>query len=234
MVGRGHGVGRMRQPLVGNGLLVIARLYRGAHRGIKLDAGRRARGVIPVGLAQVVHHVAAPQHHKPLVAQRCKATSQVIGVAGVGQAVHRELHHRHVGLGEHVVERSPDAVIDAPGVVHFHVAAQELPHASGKLGAAGRAILDRVELRRETVHVVHLTRRGVALHERSSREPVGRDGENRARLVCQDFLAHCAQAVRHLIIAERHHGIAVAHKHRHLPFVCHLVLHCRELSVIAT
>ena len=234
MVGRGHGVGRMRQPLVGNDLLVIARLNRGAHCGIKLVAGRRARRVVPLDLAQVVHHVAASQHHEPLVTQRRKATPQVVGVAGVGQAVHRELHHRHVGLGEHVVERSPDAVIDTPGVVHLHVAAKELSHARGELGAAGRAILDRVELRRKTVHVVHLARRGIALHERPSREPVGRDGKNRARLVCQDLLAHCTQAVRHLVIAERHHGIAVAHKHRHLPFVCHLVLHCRVSFVLAT
>ena len=124
-----------------------------------------------------------------------------------------------------MVERGPHTMVDAPGVVNLHIAAQKLLHACRKVRVPGGAILDRVELRRKAVHVVHLARRGVALHQRAAREPVRRDGENRARRVCQELLAHRSKAVRHIVIPERHHGVAVTHEHRYLPLVCHFVLH---------
>ena len=223
MLGRGHGIVRMRQRGVVDELLVLARLDGGAHRSIKRLVGRSALRVVPLDLAQVVHHIARPQHHKPLVAQRCQLLSQVIGVLSVCQLIHREFDHRDVGLRKHVMQRSPHAMIDAPGIVHGHGVSKQLLHAGGEAGVTRRMVLNRIELGGKAVHVVHLTWSGVALYQRPRRIPVGRHSENSQGLVRQDSLAHSPQAVCHLIVPQRHHRVAVTHKQCHLPLLTHRV-----------
>ena len=192
---------------------------------------------MPAGLsqsasAQVVHHVATSQQ-APRTPRRAEVQRRrpVIGVAGVCQAVHRAPPQARWPW-EHMVEQVKRRR-SMPRVSSTSSLPRAASHTSGELGAAGRAILDRVRLRWETVRIVHLTRRGVALHERSSREPVSRDGENRARLVCRfSRLSRADRAPPRRRGA--HHRIAVADKHRHLPSILPSCPPLLKLSVIAT
>ncbi len=54
------------------------------------------------------------------------------------------------------MERRPDTVVDAPGIVDSDIIAQKLEHALGELLRARGTVVDCVELRREAVHVVYL------------------------------------------------------------------------------
>ena len=89
--------------------------------------------VFPVGLAQVVHDIAGTQDDKALIAQGAELLSDFIGVLGILEAIHGELDHWDVCLRQHVMERRPDAAVDAPGIVDSGIIAQKLEHALGEL-----------------------------------------------------------------------------------------------------
>src|SRR3546814_1333632 len=76
------------------------------------------------------------------------------------QRIDRELDHRHVGLGIEVGEHAPGAVVEAP-LVAIRADPErlgDLRHLLGKLGQAGRRIVEIEEFLRKAVEVVNRAR----------------------------------------------------------------------------
>ena len=156
VVWRRHGVGCLRELLEVYDSVIVALLHSLEDRIVEAEVLGRAMRVFPVGLAQVVHDIAGTQDDKALIAQGAELLSDLIGVLGILEAIHGELDRRDVCLRQHVMERRPDAVVDAPGIVDSDIIAQKLEHALGELLRARGTVVDCVELRREPVHVVYL------------------------------------------------------------------------------
>ena len=134
--------------------------------------------VLPFDAAQVVDDVAAAHDEVALLAQDGELLAELVGSALGDVAVDGELDDGDVGLWEDVDEDAPGAVVDAPAVVDFDVCDEQVRDVAREVCAAGRLVLEFVELRREAVHVVDLARLCGALHERAVRVPVRRDHQD--------------------------------------------------------
>ncbi len=138
---------------------------------------------IPVHPAQVVHHVAARHDEDALVEERREAGAEVDVVLDRLARIDRELDNGDVGIGEHVREHRPGAVVDAPAVdVHAD------PDGFGDLGdllgegrGPRRGVVEVEQGLREPVEVVDDPRGRHRGDDRGVHVPVRRDAEHRPR-----------------------------------------------------
>ena len=103
-------------------------------------------------------------------------------LGGREPAVDAQLHHGHIGVGEHVAEHAPCAVVEPPVAPERGAPLPEEPcHAAREPRVARRAVPDRVERLREAAEVVEGRRQLVRGEERTGHAPVRRDGEDGLR-----------------------------------------------------
>ena len=174
-----------RDGVVGVGVAVVVddgfviALLNGCFYGfIEAVGGWISVLVLPFDTAQVVDDVAAAHDEVALLAQAGEPLAELVRLARRDVAVDGELDDGDVGLWEDVDEDAPRAVVDAPAVVDFDVCAEQVRDVAREVCAAGRLVLEFVELRREAVHVVDLARLCGALHEGAVRIPVRRDHQD--------------------------------------------------------
>jgi ketosteroid isomerase-like protein len=165
-----------------------------------------------------VHHVAARGDEHATLAQRGqrRAERDVVGV-GLGR-VDRQLDDGDVGLGEHVGEHRPGAVVEAPAVVVLPDPdrRRDLGHLGGELGRAGGGVLEREQLVGEAVEVVDGPRALHGRHRGSVDVPVGRDHQDRpgSAVLAHDLLTHRLPRLGVGVVLQRVHRAAVPEEHR--------------------
>lgn len=212
VVGDRDGVVGVGVAVVVDDGFVIALLNGGFYRIVEAVGGGISVLVLPFDAAQVVDDVAAAHDEVALLAQDGELLAEFVGGALCDVAVDGELDDGDVGLWEDVDEDAPRAVVDAPAVVDFDVCAEQVRDVAREVCAAGRLVLEGVELRREAVHVVDLTRRCGALHERAVRVPVRRDHQDSPGLAefLEDALPEAVVGVGQFIVVECDHRAAVS------------------------
>ena len=158
---------------------------RVAHRVVEAVGPRLAGGAgTEVDQAEVVHDVATADDEHVAIAQRGQRPTEIEVVLQRLHRVDRQLHDRHVGVGEHVGEHAPGAVVEAPAVVILPDPRRldGLGDLTRQVGQAGRRVVEGEQLGREAVEVVDRARRGHRRHRGGVDEPVGRDAQDGARL----------------------------------------------------
>lgn len=212
VVGGRDGVVGVGVAVVVNDGFVIALLDGCFYGFIEAVGGGISVLVLPFDAAQVVDDVAATHDEVALLAQAGELLAELVGGVLGDVAVDGELDDGDVGLGEDVDEDAPRAVVDAPAVVDFDVCAEQVRDVAREVCAAGRLVLEGVELRREAVHVVDLARRCGALHERAVRVPVRRDYQDGLGLAefLEDALPEAVVGVGQFIMVECDHRAAVS------------------------
>lgn len=178
VVGRRDGVVGVGVAVEVDDGFVIARFDGRLDGFVEAVGGGVAVFILPFDEAQVVDDVAAAHDEIALLAKAGELLAELVRLARVDEAVDGELDNGDVGLGEDVDEDAPGTVVDAPAVVDFDVCAEQVRDVAREVCAAGRLVLEFVELWREAVHVVDLARLCGALHERAVRVPVRRDHQD--------------------------------------------------------
>lgn len=212
VVGGRDGVVGVGVAVVVDDGFVIALLDGGFYRIVEAVGGWISVLVLSFDAAQVVDNVAASHDEVALLAQAGELLAELVGGVLGDVAVDGELDDGDVGLWEDVDEDAPRAVVDAPAVVDFDVCAEQVRDVAREVCAAGRLVLEGVELRREAVHVVDLARRCGALHERAVRVPVRRDHQDGLGLAefLEDALPEAVVGVGQFIMVECDHRAAVS------------------------
>ncbi len=218
-VEEGEEVVEGRDGVVGVGVAVVVddgfviALLDGCFYGfIEAVGGGISVLVLPFDAAQVVDDVAAAHDEVALLAQAGELLAELVGGVLGDVAVDGELDDGDVGLGEDVDEDAPGAVVDAPAVVDFDVCAEQVRDVAREVCAAGRLVLEFVELRREAVHVVDLARLCGALHEGAVGVPVRGDHQDSLGLAefLEDALSEAVVGVGQFIVVECDHRAAVS------------------------
>ena len=159
-------------------------------------------------------HVPAGQDHHPVPAQRGQPGGEVDVVLQWLQGVDGELHDRDVGVGIHVREDGPRAVVDAPAVVvePDPLRCSDLRHLGGDLGCPRAGVLDREQLVGEPEEVVDRTRRlhggdrgGVGVPVRGDAQDGARPGHGGAEPGPGLGVAVVRQGVHRVAVAHEHH-----------------------------
>lgn len=212
VVGGRDGVVGVGVAVVVDDGFVIARFDGGFNGGVEAVGGGGAVLVLPLDAAQVVDDVAAAHDEVAFLAQAGESLAELVRLARRDVAVDGELDDGDVGLWEDVDEDAPGAVVDAPAVVDFDVCAEQVRDVAREVCAAGRLVLEFVELRREAVHVVDLARLCGALHERAMRVPVRGDHQDGLGLAefLEDALPEAVVGVGQFIMVECDHRAAVS------------------------
>lgn len=128
---------------------------------------------------QVVDDVAAAQHQHAVVAQgrECRADGPV--EICCARRIQRELQNRNLGVGIHVHQHGPRAVIEPPRIVERNVErAQHLGEPAGELRIAGRVVANGVEVPWKPVEIVNGPGPLADRHRDAAYVPVRRDDEN--------------------------------------------------------
>ena len=233
MVGRGHGrteVGVTAQPTD------VARGARHRHPRVLVEplgpVEARVRRAPGHG-SEVVHDVATGHDEHAALPQRCKAGAEVDVEVERFNGVDRELHHRDVGLGEHVDQNRPRAVIESPavGVGTDPHGLDDLGHLLGQLRKSGRRVLHREQLVGESEEVVDGAGLGHGGDGGGVDVPVGRDAEDGSG--SRHRPAERPPRLGVAVVLERVHRIAMAdERSRHHGAVGHpAVLHAAERSL---
>ena len=172
---------------------VIAGHDRRRHPPIELDrpVARRVSDTGAAGsdagvrtLAQVVHHVTRPDDQHALLAERAQPFGKLVMERRRAAVIDAELQHRAVGVGEHVLQHEPGAVIEAPlGIgLDGNLAVQRGGDVARDCGTSRRWIPEFVQLPGEPVHVVIHLRRFAGSYERAAfGDPVRRNHQDRGR-----------------------------------------------------
>lgn len=212
VVGGRDGVVGVGVAVVVDDGFVIALLDGGLYRIVEAVGGGISVLVLPFDAAQVVDDVAAAHDEVALLAQNGELLAELVGSALGDVAVDGELDDGDVGLGEDVDEDAPRAVVDAPAVVDFDVCAEQVRDVAREVCAAGRLVLEFVELRREAVHVVDLARLCGALHEGAVGVPVRGDHQDGLGLAefLEDALSEAVVGVGQFVVVECDHRAAVS------------------------
>ena len=212
VVGGRDGVVGVGVAVVVDDGFVIALLDGGLYRIVEAVGGGISVLVLPFDAAQVVDDVAAAHDEVALLAQAGELLAEFVGGVLCDVAVDGELDDGYVGLWEDVDEDAPRAVVDAPAVVDFDVCAEQVRDVAREVCAAGRLVLEFVELRREAVHVVYLAGLCGALHECAVRVPVRRDHQDGLGLAefLEDALSEAVVGVGQFIVVECDHRAAVS------------------------
>ena len=134
-------------------------------------------------IAQVVGHVARAHDPNILRRQTGQRLTDAVGVGRAGVALHRQGNHRHIGIGKHLAQGNPGAMVQATLCIGLHLKAMGLQggdHFARRLRAAGGRVVDVVQRTREAIKVVNgLKLRGQA-HGGQGRFPMWADHHNRA------------------------------------------------------
>lgn len=212
VVGGRDGVVGVGVAVVVDDGFVIALLDGGFYRIVEAVGGGISVLVLPFDAAQVVDDIAAAHDEVALLAQAGELLAELVGGVLCDVAVDGELDDGDVGLGEDVDEDAPGTVVDAPAVVDFDVCAEQVRDVAREVCAAGRLVLEGVELWREAVHVVDLARLCGALYERAVRVPVRRDHQDGLGLAefLDDALSEAVVGVGQFIVVECDHRAAVS------------------------
>ena len=190
MVGCRHGIAGIGMSGVIDNDIILTMLYSFCNILVEGHCLRAALLTVPVDAPQVVHHVAAAHDEVALAAQWSQKLPYLVALARCDNTIDRELHDGNVGIGKHMHEWRPRAVVDAPSVVDHRAKLLDAEDSIAQLGTALDRIFHFVESTREAVHIVDLLGLFRALDEVEVLVPMSRNHQNgfRAAIVADDAL----------------------------------------------
>ena len=144
MIRRGDGIGGIGMRGVVDDGVIIMIPYGLDNVVVETQRLRRATRVIPFDASQVVDDVATGKNQISLSTQWRQFLAEVIQFLWREITIYGELDDGNIGVGEHMDQYGPCAVVDAPLVIDGNSRPQKVLYRPGQIGIAWYGIGDLV------------------------------------------------------------------------------------------